>query len=142
MNTSPRQRKIIHPDPRKNELSERLRGATQGHVLFDRGSRGRYATDASIYQIEPVGVLIPKTFGDVQTAIEICRDLRIPLLARGAGTSQCGQTVGRALVIDHSAYLNRVVEFDLEAMTVKVEPGMVLEIGRASWRERGCRYVE
>src|SRR3546814_17769913 len=108
MNTSPRQRKIIHPDPRKNELSERLRGATQGHVLFDRGSRGRYATDASIYQIEPVGVLIPKTFGDVQTAIEICRDLRIPLLARGAGTSQCGPTVDRKSVVSGKSVYVRV----------------------------------
>src|SRR5438067_9814343 len=109
------------------ELASRLRKETTGEVLFDRASRGRYATDASIYQIEPVGVFVPRTAGDVAQALAVARDARVPVLARGAGTSQCGQTVGAALVIDNSKYLNKVVAFDKEAMTVTVQPGIVLD---------------
>lgn len=109
------------------ELASRLRKETTGEVLFDRGSRGRYATDASIYQIEPVGVFVPRTPGDVALALAIARDARVPVLPRGAGTSQCGQTVGAALVIDNSKYLNKVIAFDKEAMTVTVQPGIVLD---------------
>ncbi|MFW7343451.1 FAD-linked oxidase C-terminal domain-containing protein [Pollutimonas sp. H1-120] len=109
------------------ELAARLRKETQGEVLFDRGARGRYSTDASIYQVEPVGVLVPRTVADVAAALGICREMSVPVLARGGGTSQCGQTVGAALVIDNSKYLNRVLDFDLDAMTVTVEPGIVLD---------------
>nr|WP_255592634.1 FAD-binding and (Fe-S)-binding domain-containing protein [Bordetella sp. BOR01] len=114
-------------NPLHLELANRLRSETQGEVLFDRGARGRYSTDASIYQIDPVGVLIPRAGADVEAALGICRELSVPVLARGGGTSQCGQTVGAALVIDNSKYLNRVLDFDLEAMTVMVEPGIVLD---------------
>ncbi|MBV9549655.1 MAG: FAD-binding oxidoreductase, partial [Alphaproteobacteria bacterium] len=75
-------------------LARRLAAETEGEVLFDAASRGRYATDASIYQVMPVGVLVAKTPGDVAAAIDIARDLKVPVLPRGAGTSQCGQTVG------------------------------------------------
>ncbi len=109
------------------ELAARLRKETQGEVLFNRGARGRYSTDASIYQIEPVGVLVPRTGMDVAAALNVCREMSVPVLARGGGTSQCGQTVGAALVIDNSKYLNRVLDFDLDAMTVTVEPGIVLD---------------
>jgi FAD/FMN-containing dehydrogenase/Fe-S oxidoreductase len=96
-------------------------------VLFDAGSRGRYATDASIYQIMPVGVFVPRSAHDVRLAIDIARDLAVPLLPRGAGTSQCGQTVGAALVIDTSKYLCRILAVDAEARTATVEPGVVLD---------------
>ncbi|HEX4597831.1 MAG TPA: FAD-linked oxidase C-terminal domain-containing protein, partial [Burkholderiaceae bacterium] len=105
----------------------RLRSETQGEVLFDPASRGRYATDASIYQIMPIGVLIPTSERDVALAIDIARDLKVPILARGAGSSQCGQTVGAALVIDNSKYFGRVLSIDLEARTATVEPGVVLD---------------
>jgi FAD/FMN-containing dehydrogenase/Fe-S oxidoreductase len=95
--------------------------------LFDKASRGRYATDASIYQIEPVGVFVPRTEDDVTCAIQIASEAGVPILARGGGTSQCGQTVGEALVLDNSKYLNRLFEFDLEGMTVEVQPGLVLD---------------
>ncbi|MGN6388419.1 MAG: FAD-binding and (Fe-S)-binding domain-containing protein [Burkholderiaceae bacterium] len=110
-----------------HEIASKLARETGGEVLFDRFSRGRYATDASIYQIEPVGVLVPRTEDDVRIAIDIARDAGVPILARGAGTSQCGQTVGEALVIDNSKYLHKVVEFNREAMTVTVQPGLVLD---------------
>ncbi|HEX8788010.1 MAG TPA: FAD-linked oxidase C-terminal domain-containing protein, partial [Telluria sp.] len=109
------------------ELADRLRKETRGEVLFDRASRGRYATDASIYQIEPVGVFVPRTEDDIVAALALARASRVPVLARGAGTSQCGQTVGAALVIDNSKYLNQIVDFDKDAQTVTVQPGVVLD---------------
>src|SRR3984885_201590 len=108
-------------------LAARLRRETVGEVLFDDGSRGRYATDASIYQIMPVGVFVPKSEGDIAAAIAIARELRVPVLARGAGTSQCGQTTGAALVIDNSKYFCNVLEVDVAARTATVEPGLVLD---------------
>lgn len=108
-------------------LQQRLRREMRGDVLFDRASRGRYATDASFYQIFPVGVVVPRDQDDLVRALDIARDQRVPVLARGAGTSQCGQTIGEALVIDNSKWLNRVLAFDAEARTVTVEPGIVLD---------------
>jgi FAD/FMN-containing dehydrogenase/Fe-S oxidoreductase len=108
-------------------LAARLRRETEGEVLFDDQSRGRYATDASIYQIMPAGVFVPKNEADVATAISLARDLRVPVLARGAGTSQCGQTTGAALVIDNSKYFCNVLEVDVAARTATVEPGLVLD---------------
>ncbi|MBS68493.1 MAG: FAD-binding oxidoreductase [Pseudomonas sp.] len=115
------------PLDRVSELAARLRREIAGEVLFDTASRGRYATDASIYQVMPVGVVIPRHQHDLQVALDIARDAKVPLLARGGGTSQCGQTVGDALVVDASRWLNQVVEFNPEARTVVVEPGMVLD---------------
>jgi FAD/FMN-containing dehydrogenase/Fe-S oxidoreductase len=117
----------FQPKGAAGDLARRLAGVVAGDVLFDRASRGRYSTDASIYQIEPVGVLVPRSDADVHAAFAVCRELGIPLLPRGAGSSQCGQTVGAALVVDHSKYLNQIVAFDRDAMTVTVEPGIVLD---------------
>jgi FAD/FMN-containing dehydrogenase/Fe-S oxidoreductase len=108
-------------------LEERLRREIQGEVLFDRFSRGRYATDASIYQIEPLGIVVPKSREDATAAIAIAREEDVPVLPRGAGTSQCGQTVARALVIDCSKHLDRVISVDVEGRCVRVEPGVVLD---------------
>lgn len=115
------------PAERASELAARLRREIAGEVLFDTASRGRYATDASIYQVMPVGVVIPRHQHDLQVALDIARDAKVPLLPRGGGTSQCGQTVGDALVVDASRWLNQVVEFDPQNLTVVVEPGMVLD---------------
>jgi FAD/FMN-containing dehydrogenase/Fe-S oxidoreductase len=109
------------------QLARRLRTETQGEVLFTLADRGRYATDASIYQVVPVGVLVPKTDADVATALAICRELKVPIVPRGGGTSQCGQTVGAGLVIDHSKHLRRVLSVDAESATAVVEPGLVLD---------------
>ncbi|MYN12926.1 FAD-binding protein [Pusillimonas sp. TS35] len=120
---------LIPPSPyaQQRELALRLRRAVAGDVLFGAADRGRYATDASIYQIDPVGVLIPQSVDDVSAALALCRELGVPVLARGAGTSQCGQTVGAALVIDNSKHLNQIMDFDAQAMTVTVQPGIVLD---------------
>jgi FAD/FMN-containing dehydrogenase/Fe-S oxidoreductase len=113
-------------------LERRLAAAIEGEVLFDRFSRGRYATDASIYQMMPTGVVVPRSAADLAAALEIARAERVPVLARGGGTSQSGQTVNRALVIDCSKWLNRIVELDASGRRAVVEPGIVLdELNRA-----------
>ena len=113
--------------PVSHRLAERLRPNIEGEVLFDAFSRGRYSTDASMYQIEPVGVVVPKTEDDVRVALEIAREEGVTLLPRGGGTSQSGQTVGRSLVIDFTKHLNRIIEADTEARTAIVQPGIVLD---------------
>jgi FAD/FMN-containing dehydrogenase/Fe-S oxidoreductase len=122
------------------QLAKRLAQETQSEVLFSPADRGRYATDASIYQVMPVGVFVPKTMQDVETAVDICRDLRTPIVARGGGTSQCGQTVGAGLVIDHSKHLNRLLELNLPERSAKVEPGMVLDHLNAQLKPHGLWY--
>src|SRR5437867_9247285 len=106
---------VFHANRSGGDLAQRLARVVEGELLFDAASRGRYATDASIYQVEPIGVLVPKSADDVRTAIAICREQRVPMLPRGAGSSQCGQTVGAALVIDHSKHLTRIGGFDRDA---------------------------
>ena len=108
-------------------LAARLRREIEGEVLFDAFSRGRYSTDASHYQIEPLGVVVAKTQQDIRTVMEIAAEEGIPVLPRGGGTSQCGQTVGEALVVDVSKHLNRVIDFDADAGTASVEPGIALD---------------
>ena len=110
-----------------SRLAARLGRELEGEVLFDAFSRGRYSTDASIYQLEPLGVVVPRSDADIVRAIEIAADEGISVLPRGGGTSQIGQTVGHSLVVDTSKYLNRVIEFDAAARSVTVEPGMVLD---------------
>src|SRR6516225_8129890 len=114
-------------NPAGSRLEARLRREVQGEVLFDRSSRGRYATDASIYQIEPLGIVVPQSRQDAAAAIAIAREEGVPILPRGAGTSQCGQTVARALVIDCSKHLDRVIAVDVEGHRARVEPGVVLD---------------
>src|SRR6516165_10024298 len=110
-----------------SHLETRLRHEIRGEVLFDAFSRGRYATDASIYQIEPLGVVVPRDRVDAAAAIAIARAEGVPVLPRGAGTSQCGQTVARALVIDCSKHMDRVCAIDVEKRRARVEPGVVLD---------------
>ncbi len=121
-------------------LAARLTGETQGEVLFSTADRGRYATDASIYQQMPVGVFVPRNADEVKTALDICRDLKVPLVPRGGGTSQCGQTVGAGLVIDHSKHLRNVISVDVEKRAVEVEPGLVLDHLNAALRPHGLWY--
>jgi FAD/FMN-containing dehydrogenase/Fe-S oxidoreductase len=126
--------------PGDSYLAARLKREVRGAVLFDAASRGRYSTDASIYQIEPVGVVVPQTEEDALTAFRIAIEEGVPVLARGGGTSQCGQTVGAALVIDHSRHLDQVVAFDRDARTVTVQPGVVLDQLNAYLRPHGLWY--
>ncbi len=130
----------LPPNETCDALARRLRTETRGEVLFDTASRGRYATDASIYQITPVGAFVPTTPEDVTTALAIARELQVPVLARGGGTSQCGQTTGAALVVDCSKHLRRVLNVDLEARTATVEPGLVLDHLNAALKKHGLWF--
>jgi len=130
----------FHPGAGAPGLAERLKREVEGDVLFDRASRGRYSTDASIYQVEPVGVVVPRTEAAAARAMEIAIAAGVPILPRGAGSSQCGQTVGAALVIDHSKHLNDIVEFDPAHATVTVQPGIVLDRLNAFLRPHGLWF--
>ncbi len=117
---------MMEADIAGSALAARLRREIAGQVLFSPADRGRYATDASIYQVMPVGVIVPERIADVAAAMAICREAGVPVLARGGGTSQCGQTVNRALVIDCSKHLRRILDIDPGSGRAWVEPGIVL----------------
>jgi FAD/FMN-containing dehydrogenase/Fe-S oxidoreductase len=123
-----------------SSLAARLRQETQSQVLFSPADRGRYATDASIYQMQPVGVVVPKTMADVATTIAIAREEGVPVLPRGAGTSQCGQTVNTAIVIDCSRHLRNVLAIDPTKRTILVEPGLVLSHLNAALKPHGLFF--
>src|SRR5260370_32823006 len=110
-----------------SDLAARLAYETSGEVLFDAFSRGRYATDASFYQIMPLGVVIPRTMDDALQTLAIARDEGRIVTPRGGGTSQCGQTVNEGIVVDVSKHLNRIIALDVENRTCVVEPGIVLD---------------
>jgi FAD/FMN-containing dehydrogenase/Fe-S oxidoreductase len=124
---APDRRVFLSPGMGRTSLAAQLRRELEGDVLFDQFSRARYATDASIYEIQPIGVVVPKNEADLLRALDVARDHRAVILPRGAGTSQCGQTVGQALVIDNSKWLNQVIEFDPQGLSITVQPGMVLD---------------
>ena len=124
----------------KAELAKRLKQETSGEVMTDNASRGRYATDASIYQAMPVAVFVPKTAEDIATAIQIAAELDVPVLPRGGGTSQCGQTTSTALVIDNSKYFRKLLHADPEKATAVVEPGIVLDHLNAALKPHGLWY--
>src|ERR1700730_11992535 len=121
--------------PPASRLETRLRREIKGDVMFDPFTRGRYSTDASIYQMEPLGVVVAKDRDDIATAIQIAREEGVPVLPRGGGNSQCGQTVNRALVVECSKYMQGVVSLDPEARRVKVQPGVVMERLNARLRQ-------
>ncbi|HEX7784911.1 MAG TPA: FAD-binding oxidoreductase, partial [Methylomirabilota bacterium] len=108
-----------------NDLEHELRRRVEGDVRFDRYSRLLYSTDASMYQMEPIGVVIPRHADDVQAVIEVCNRQGAPLLPRGGGTSLTGQTVNRAVVLDFSRHMAGVLEVNPEERWVRVQPGVV-----------------
>lgn len=107
-------------------LAARLRREVRGEVLLAPGDRARYATDASIYQMQPLAVVVPQDVADVQAVLALAREGGVPVLPRGGGTSQCGQTVNRAIVLDCSVHMRKILHVDAAAQTALVEPGLVL----------------
>jgi FAD/FMN-containing dehydrogenase len=99
-------------------LERRLKAHVAGDVLFDSFSRGRYATDASHYQMMPAGVVVPRNMDGAVAALALAREEGLAVTARGGGTSQCGQTVNSGLIIDGSKYLNRILDMDVEGRRV------------------------
>ena len=123
-----------------SDIAHRLSKRVQGDIHFDLFTRGRYATDASFYQMMPLGVLCPKSEDDVSAAIDIAREQGIPILARGAGTSQCGQTVNEALVLDNTQYFNDILELDVENRRCVVRPGIVLDTLNRALKPHGLWF--
>src|SRR5205823_1509509 len=121
----------------RRELDERI----EGEVRFDKISRALYSTDASVYQIEPLGVVIVKTREDIVRAIEICHRHRCPITMRGGGTSQAGQAIGQGIQIDTSKYYNGLLEVNAEERWARVEPGIVLDELNAQLAPHGLRFA-
>jgi FAD/FMN-containing dehydrogenase/Fe-S oxidoreductase len=113
-------------------LAEALRGAIQGEVRFDRGTRALYATDGSNYRQVPIGVVLPRDTDDVEATVALCRQFGAPLLCRGAGTSLAGQCCNVAVILDFSKYMSRILEIDPVQRIARVQPGVVLDRLRAA----------
>jgi FAD/FMN-containing dehydrogenase/Fe-S oxidoreductase len=125
---------------RQHPLAEKLIRDVDGEIMFDAASRGRYATDASIYQIMPIGVVVPRTMDAALSAIQIAAEQGVAILPRGGGTSQCGQTVGAALIIDNSKFLNSLIDFNAATKRATVQPGMVLDHLNAKLKSSGLWF--
>ena len=115
------------PESDTQALVEELRRQVEGEVRFDKMTRVLYSTDASIYQIEPIGVIIPRTAEDVIAVIETANRHGVPVLPRGGGTSLAGQAVGHAIVIDFSKYMRDVIEVNADEGWVRTQPGIILD---------------
>ncbi len=122
------------------EIALELHKRVDGEVRFDRISRLLYATDSSMYEIEPIGVVLPRDKGDVQAVIEVANKFSVPILPRGGGTSLAGQTVGHAIVLDFSKYMNRVLEVSPDELWCKVQPGLVQDELNAYVRPMGLLF--
>src|SRR5215211_2142634 len=111
----------LHPD-----FVNQLRKSFAGNIRLDLASRILYSTDASIYQMEPLGVAFPKTQEDLHAVMELAAKYKVPVLPRGSGTSLAGQAIGSSLILDCSRWLDSIIEVDPEAGTATVEPGVIL----------------
>jgi FAD/FMN-containing dehydrogenase/Fe-S oxidoreductase len=122
-------------------LEQALNEAISGEVRFDRVSRALYSTDASVYQIAPVGVVLPRTREDVARLVQLAAEHRTSITPRGGGTSQAGQAIGAGLVLDTSKYLNRILEVNADERWARVEPGVVLDDLNAQLKSFGLRFA-
>ena len=122
-------------------LEQALRKSIHGEVRFDRLSRALYSTDASVYQIEPAGVVVPRSRDDVVRVVRLAAEHRTTITPRGGGTSQAGQAIGAGLVLDTSKYLNRILEVDVDARWARVEPGVVLDDLNAHLKGYNLRFA-
>src|SRR6202030_2950448 len=127
-------------DTGSTRLEQRLKREITGDIFFDPFNRGRYATDASFYQIMPAGVVVPRSIDEALRTLAICRDDGRIVTPRGGGTSQCGQTVNDGIVVDFSKHLNRVVSLDVENRTCVVEPGIVLDDLNRQLKQHGLWF--
>lgn len=122
-------------------LQDELTRSISGDVRFDRLSRVLYATDASIYEIVPVGVVIPRHADDVSAAVQACRRHNVPIIPRGAATGLTGGAVGHGLQLDFSRYLDQIIEIDADARTARVQPGVVLDELNARLAPLGLHFA-
>ena len=122
-------------------LERDLSMRTQAEVRFDAVSRALYATDASVYQIMPLGVIVPRSRDDFLAVLRVCLERRCPITMRGGGTSQAGQAIGAGVIIDLSKYVNAVLELNVDERWARVEPGIVLDELNAQLRPHGLRFA-
>ncbi|HEX4274691.1 MAG TPA: FAD-linked oxidase C-terminal domain-containing protein [Bryobacteraceae bacterium] len=122
-------------------LQRALEGSIEGEVRFDAVSRALYSTDASVYQIAPLGVVVAKSRGDLIRIVELATQFRCPITLRGGGTAQAGQSIGAGLQIDTSKYYNRILELHVAERWVRVQPGIVLDELNAALRPHGLRFA-
>ena len=123
-------------------LETDLRASIAGEVRFDKVSRALYSTDASVYQIEPIGVVVPKTREDIVRVVRgLPANIVVPLTMRGGGTSQAGQAIGEGLQVDISKYYNQILEVNVAERWVRVEPGIVLDELNAQFKPHGLRFA-
>jgi FAD/FMN-containing dehydrogenase len=127
------------PDSVIEYLAE-LGKRTGGDIRTDRYSRALYSTDASIYQVTPYAVVLPKNSEELHAAVELAAKHRVPILPRAGGSSLAGQTVNKAVVIDCTRHLNQVIEINREEQTVRVQPGVVLDLLNEQLRPHGLQF--
>lgn len=135
---------VLQADPSAvnvKALRRELELQLQGEVRFDKISRTLYSTDASVYQIEPLGVVIPKSAKELELTVQTCARHRCPITLRGGGTSQSGQAIGAGLQIDTSKYLNQVLEINADEQWARVEPGVILDELNARLRPYGLMFA-
>ena len=125
----------------RQELANELRRKVSGEVKFDPFSRVLYSTDASIYQMEPIGVVIPRNVEDVLAIVEVAKTNKVPILPRAGGTSLAGQTVNHAIVTDFSKYLNQIIEVNVDEQWARVQPGIVLDDLNRQLKRYGLMYA-
>lgn len=121
-------------------LARQLAHGIAGEVHFDTYQRALYASDASLYQIQPLGVVLPRTADDVRIATQLAAEAGVPLIPRGSGTSLSGQAIGQGIVLDFSKYMNRIVELDPQSCTARVQPGVVLDQLNAAAGTHGLQF--
>src|SRR5579863_8110360 len=134
---------LVQLEPRidASALEGELRKQLEGEVRFDALSRALYSTDASVYKIRPLGVVVPKTREDIVRVVEICGRLRCPITMRGGGTAQAGQSIGAGLLVDTSKYYHRLLEVNAAERWARVEPGIVLDELNAQLAPLGLRFA-
>ncbi len=132
---------LVDAEALRADLENAFAGALGGEVRFDTISRALYSTDASVYQIRPLGVAIPKTREDIVRIVQICGKHRCPITMRGGGTAQAGQSIGAGLLVDTSKYFNRLLEVNADERWVRVEPGIVLDELNAQLAPLGMRFA-
>ncbi|HZV05499.1 MAG TPA: FAD-linked oxidase C-terminal domain-containing protein [Gemmataceae bacterium] len=125
---------------RRDHVARHLRAHVAGEVRFDAGSRHLYSTDASIYQMEPLGVVIPKSAEDIVATIQLAAEVEVPITARGGGTSLSGQSIGPGIILDCSKYLNAILDIDVSARVARVQPGVVLDTLNRALSDHGLQF--
>jgi FAD/FMN-containing dehydrogenase/Fe-S oxidoreductase len=131
---------IRFEDQRREQLARHLQQHLRGEVRIERPARLLYATDASIYQIEPFAVVLPRDAGDLQTVMQIAAEMRVPITPRGGGTSLSGQAIGEGIVVDCSKFMDAILDIDPESRTARVQPGVLLDTFNRALEPHGLQF--